>query len=139
LKYRKEESGYLIRLSKGDILFDSIISFGESEKIDSAFFSGIGAVEDVVLGYYDLKKKEYIKREFDGIWELVSLTGNLAKADDGLIIHAHGVLSDPGSKTIGGHVFGFTTAATVEIYLVPLKAGLERKFDEETGLKLLDI
>ena len=139
MKYRREESGYLIRLSRGDRLFDSIISFGESEKIDSAFFSGIGAVEDVVLGYYDLKKKEYMKKEFDGIWELVSLTGNFAKADDGPIIHAHGVLSDPRSKTIGGHIFGFTTAATVEIYLVPLKAGLERVFDQETGLKLLDI
>jgi len=139
LKYRKEKSGYLIRLSRGDRLFDSIISFGESEKIDSAFFWGIGAVEDVVLGYYDLKKKEYIKRVFDGIWELVSLTGNLAKAEDDPIIHAHGVLSDPDNKTIGGHIFGFTTAATVEVYLVPLKSGLERVFDDETGLKLLDI
>ena len=139
MKYRKEKSGYLIRLSRGDRLFDSIISFGESEKIDSAFFWGIGAVEDVVLGYYDLKKKEYIKRVFDGIWELVSLTGNLAKAEDDPIIHAHGVLSDPDNKTIGGHIFGFTTAATVEVYLVPLKSGLERVFDDETGLKLLDI
>jgi len=139
LKYRKEESGYLIKLSRGDILFESILSFGKSEGVDSAFFWGIGAVEDVVLGYYDLENKEYIKRDFPGVWELVSLTGNLAKADDGPIIHAHGVLSDPDNKTISGHIFGIKIAATVEIYLVPLKSGLERKFDEETGLKLLEI
>jgi len=139
LKYRKEKSGYLIRLSRGDLLFDSIISFSESESIDSAFFWGIGAVEDVVLGYYDLKKREYVKRDFPGVWELLSLTGNFAKAEDGPIIHAHGVLSDPDNRTIGGHVFGIKTAATVEIYLVSLMSGLERRFDPETGLKLLDI
>lgn len=139
MKYRKEESGYLVRLSRGDELFYSIISFGKSEGIDSAFFWGIGAVEDVVLGYYDLEKREYIKRDFPGVWELLSLTGNLAKADDGPIIHAHGVLSDPVNRTIGGHIFGIKTAATVEIYLVPLRPGLERSFDPETGLKLLEI
>jgi predicted DNA-binding protein with PD1-like motif len=139
MRIRNEESGYLIRLDVGDPLLDSIYDFAVEAGVEAAFLWGMGAVKDITLGFYDLKNKKYEKNRYDGVWELVSLTGNLAKTDEGPFVHAHAVLSDNGNDTVGGHVFSMVTAATVEIYLIPLGRGLGRKYDETTGLKLLDI
>jgi len=139
MRIREEENSFLIRLDLGDPLFDTLYDFAWKANIKAAFFWGLGAVKDVTLGYYDIANKKYIENKFDGIWELVSLTGNLAQIDEGEIIHAHAVLSDIENRTIGGHVFSMTTAATVEIYLIPFHPGLTRKYDDVTGLKLLDL
>lgn len=139
MRIREEKNGLLIRLDVGDPLFDSIYDFAKEAGIEAAFLWGMGAVKDITLGFYDLQNKKYVKNRYEGIWELVSLTGNLARTDEGAFVHAHAVLSDNGNDTIGGHVFSMVTAATVEIYLIPLSPGLKRKHDETTGLKLLYI
>jgi predicted DNA-binding protein with PD1-like motif len=139
MRIRNEENACLIRLDLGEPVLDTIIDFAKEHGIESAFLWGLGAVNEVTLGYYDIEDKSYEKNWHDGTWELVSLTGNLARTDEGAFVHAHAVLSNSANETIGGHVFSMTTAATVEIYLVPLKPGLARKYDETTGLKLLDI
>ncbi|MBN1574502.1 MAG: DNA-binding protein [Deltaproteobacteria bacterium] len=139
MRIRNEENGFLIRLDMGEPLLDSIICFAKERSIEAAFLWGLGAVKDVTLGYYDIENKRYEKNRYDGTLELVSLTGNLARTDEGAFVHAHAVISNSANETIGGHVFSMVTAATVEIYLIPLKPGLSRKHDERTGLKLLDI
>jgi predicted DNA-binding protein with PD1-like motif len=136
---RNEESAFLIRLDLGEPILDSIIDLAKKRGIEASFLWGLGAVKDITLGYYDIENKRYIKNGYDGVWELISLTGNLAATDEGKFVHAHALLSNSANETIGGHVFTMTTAATVEIYLIPLKPGLERKYDKTTGLKLLDI
>ncbi len=139
MRIRNEENGFLIRLDLGEPLLDSIIDFAKGHGIEAAFLWGLGAVKGVTLGYYDIEDKSYEKNGYDGTWELVSFTGNLARTDEGAFVHAHALLSNSANETIGGHVFSMATAATVEIYLIPLKPGLSRKYDETTGLNLLDI
>jgi len=139
MRYRKEDHGYLIKLSVGDEIGPSIIEFGTHTGIDAAHFWGIGAAREIVLGSYDIERKVYLKKSLEGVWEIASLTGSLARTEEGPILHIHGVFSDEECKTCGGHVFSLVCAATVEIYLVPLVSGLTRRYDEQTGLKLLDL
>lgn len=139
IRDEKEENGFLIRLDLGEPVLDSIIDFAKGRGIEAALLWGLGAVKEVTLGYYDIENKKYVKNKYDGAWELLSLTGNLARTDEGEFVHAHAVLSNAANETIGGHVFSMATAATVEVYLVPINPGLRRKYDEITGLKLLDI
>ncbi len=138
MRYRAVTNGYIIRLSIDDEIGSSLIEFGRQERIDSAHFWGIGAAKDIVLGSYDLGRKTYSKIELGGIWEIASLTGSLARTEDGPILHVHGVFSDENCMTRGGHVFSLVCAATVEIFLMALPSGLVRRYDEVTGLKLLD-
>jgi predicted DNA-binding protein with PD1-like motif len=139
MRYRAEPNGYIIKLSIDDEIGSSLIEFGRQERIDSAHFWGIGAAKDIVLGSYDLQLKTYRKAELAGIWEIASLTGSLARTEDGPILHIHGVFSDEDCTARGGHVFTLACAATVEIFLVALSPGLVRRYDEVTGLKLLDL
>ena len=139
MRYRTQGQGYIIQLAIGEEIGSTLIEFAAGENIGAAHFWGIGAAREIVLGSYDIERKVYRKKALEGIWEIASLTGSLAQTEDGPILHIHGVFSDEDCRTCGGHVFSLVCAATVEIFLVTLPAGLTRRHDEQTGLKLLDL
>lgn len=139
MRYRAQGHGYIIQLAIGEEIGSSLVEFGARQTVDAAHFWGIGAAREIVLGSYDIERKVYHKKILEGVWEIASLTGSLAQTDGGPILHIHGVFSDEDCRTSGGHVCNLVCAATVEIFLVPLPAGLTRRHDEQTGLKLLDL
>ena len=70
MKYRLEKDKILVSLEKGDEIFDSIYTVINETDIKFGWINGIGAAENITLGAYPLKLKDYIKKEFEG--ELIS-------------------------------------------------------------------
>jgi predicted DNA-binding protein with PD1-like motif len=141
MKTLDTEQGVILRLERGDELISTLTKFCESRGINAAVFSGIGAVEKVKIGYYDLRKKEYFFRDEAGIFEVASMQGNAALVDGKPFIHAHAVLSrcDESLECIGAHIKEAFVAVTLEVHFTPLNASLSRTLDENIGLRLLDI
>jgi len=133
------ESGYFLKLNRGDDVLDAFKTFALTKQLKSAFFTGIGALEDVKLGYYDLPTKTYLEKEFEGEWELLNLTGNITWKDGKFFVHAHVTLSDKEFRTIGGHLFHGKIAITGEFFVNISKIHLLREYDEETGLYLINL
>ncbi|NIS38897.1 DNA-binding protein, partial [Candidatus Saccharibacteria bacterium] len=52
---------------------------------------------------------------------------------------AHAVLGGPEYRPIAGHFFDGTVAVTMEVHLRAFDRKITRQWDEETGLKLLDL
>lgn len=93
-----------------------------------------------MLGFYNLGSKEYKWQTFGHMMEIVSLSGNLAYDDFGkMIFHLHGGFTDDEYQTVGGHVKDFVAGATVELFIHRSYQPIKRKFDEDTGLQLLDL
>ncbi len=139
MQSRKNPQSYIISLKLGEKFNESFLIFCEKEGVNSAYFTAIGAVEQVELGFYDLKNKSYSFKLFENPMELVSMTGNVAMVDGKPFIHAHGVFSDENFTTVGGHIKDAVAGPTIEIFLVKLDIEMTRKMDEEVGLKLLDL
>lgn len=140
MKYSFDGHNYLVRLDKGERLAESLERFVTETKIEGAWVSGLGAALEVTLGYYDLEKKEYIWRQFEGLSEIVSLTGNLARDEAGkFVFHLHGVLSDKDFQAVGGHIRDLTAGGTVELFVHRSYRPVTRKLDEHTGLHTLDL
>ena len=139
MRYTKTKSGFLIRCDIGDEIVSTITDFATENNIDSGTISGIGAVKDVVLGYFDFNNKEYLQKEFDGIFELVSLNGNFARKGDEIILHCHAVISDSEMRAYGGHLFSGIIAVTGEFYINLAGITINRAPDKETGLNLIDL
>lgn len=131
-------NGYIVRLIHGEDLIPTIQKFCEENAVTSSSFQAIGAIENATLGFYHLDKKEYSWKEISTAHEIVSLTGNVAMVDGRPFIHAHTVLSNSEFQTIGGHLKNATVGATCEIFLTVFSTTIERIYDEETGLKLLN-
>ena len=138
--YRFDNFNYLVRLDKGERLMESLEQFVHETKLRVGWVNGIGGALEAELGFYDLDSKKYQYQRFEGLSEIVSLSGSLAFDENGkLIVHLHGVLSDKQYQTMGGHVKDLVAGATLELFVHLSHLPVTRKLDGEVGLPLLDL
>lgn len=114
---RLKEETFFIRLDKGENVVKTLKKFCTENEIKSAKISGIGALEQIELGFYNYVKDEYSKKLFENEHELISMEGNVSIMDNEVFVHLHVGLSNDEFQAIGGHLFEATVAVTVECYL----------------------
>ena len=80
---------------------------------------------------------EFETRTLKGMLELVSLSGNVIRGEDGLCHHTHAVFCFKDGErhcVAGGHIKSITVLYTAEIELRPVAGGvIRRRADPETG------
>jgi len=131
-----KNNNFVIKIKRGEEIIKSLTLICKKEKISGGFFFGVGAVDRVELAHYDVDKKKYSSLKFNQPLEMINITGSIGREKD-LIVHAHAVFSDIKMKTIAGHLVEARVSGTAEIYLKSLPK-LNKKYDQETGLKLFD-
>ena len=139
MNYVKDGDNFLISMAQGDDVIASILAVVKQEGIDSASISGIGAVKDVTLGFYNLSRKEYDQKPFSGNFELVSCLGNVSEKEGEPFVHAHVSMSGPDFNTISGHLFSAKIAVVGEFVLRPFENKVVRKMDDDVGLAVWDL
>jgi predicted DNA-binding protein with PD1-like motif len=139
MKSSKTDDGFMVRCEIGDEVVSSLTKFAVEQSIHSGTIIGIGALQDPELGFYDVHTKSYIRRRFDGDYELVGFTGNFARLGNDAILHCHATFSDAEFRVIGGHLFSAGVAVTGEFYVRPGGVEIARGPDPITGLNLLMI
>lgn len=139
MQYQSVEGGFLVRLHRNEEVNETLTNFLKEQEIQGGIVSGIGAVEKVTLGYFDRDKKEYLRREFNEIYEVVSYQGNISYVDDEPFIHAHIILGDREYKTHAGHFFEGTVAVTMEIFIKAFGEKIIREADNDLQLNLLKL
>jgi len=127
----------ILRIDKGEECLGILQSLAEEKNL-SFTFSIIGACSLVELGFFAPKTKEYFSKEFnaDSI-EIVSLNGTVAYFEGKPVVHAHGVFSNENYETFGGHIVKLIISLTGETVIDWLPEKIIKKYDDETGLKLL--
>lgn len=129
----------IMRIDRGEMLLDELNSVCRKYSVGCASVSGIGATDSFVCGVFNLETKEYKEFEFNGTYEILSLSGNITVKDGDPYIHLHICAGDELGKCIGGHLKQARISATCEIIISVIDYQLERMHDTETGLNLLDI
>ncbi|MBI3036744.1 DNA-binding protein [Candidatus Woesearchaeota archaeon] len=137
MKHQQLGNAFVLLLSTGERLIESITAFCKEKKITAAHFTAIGAVKEAELGFYNLAAKEYRWKKAEAELELDNATGNVALFEDEPLVHAHATVSDNEMHAFGGHLKEAVVGASCEIFLQPLQGKLERKYDDTTGLKLI--
>jgi uncharacterized protein len=129
---------YLLVFRTGQEVMKGLLAFARKHKLVAGHLTGIGAISDAVIGYFDPEKKAYLRNHEKGQQEVLSLTGNLALDDNEPFFHVHVALGLRDGSTCGGHLFEATVRPTVELVLTTYSKAVRRKTDPETGLPLLD-
>ena len=125
-------------LETGDEIFESIYKIVEELGIKFSWINGIGAAEKIIMGSYSTSIKDYIRKNFDGEFELTSITGNITTRENSPFIHIHATISDEDCNAFAGHLFSATITATCEIILNISDKPINRKECNEVGLYLWD-
>jgi hypothetical protein len=131
------EGPFLSRLPKQADLLQSLTSEFSQRGVETGSFLVIGAVTSATIGFYNVFKREYEVKSFQGQYEIVNCTGNISLRDGKVFVHAHIVLADQDLKCFGGHLMEGTQIFAAELSAFPLSGdALTRVYDEPTGLFL---
>ena len=125
--------------STGDDVTSGLLGLARDQNITAASFFGVGALERVTLGYFDLGKKEYQHIPLDEQVEVMSLVGDLSVFEGEPKLHAHIVVGKRDGSACGGHLISATVRPTLEVFIQAMEGRLTRTTDAETGLALLDL
>jgi predicted DNA-binding protein with PD1-like motif len=124
----------------GEEVTAELLGFASAQRLGGSQFTAIGALQDVVLGYWDWASKEYQRIRLREQVEVLSLLGNVARApDDSPKLHAHIVVGKSDGTAWGGHLLEGHVRPTLEVLLTESPAHLRRMIDDETGLALLEL
>ena len=126
---------FVARLDHGGDWRAQIEEFAADEGVKSAFFVGLGAVQDAEIYFYDQDDQEYDAVEFDEPLEMAACLGNVSDLDGEPFAHTHAVLSRADGSTVAGHLNRATVFAG-ELYVRTFDVPLERAHDETTDLDL---
>jgi predicted DNA-binding protein with PD1-like motif len=134
---QQSETEWVGRFDKDADLLKEIEKFAEENGIESGIFSIIGAVQNVKFGFYDQGEKKYRSIFLEEHAEILHCTGNIAIKGGKPFAHAHIMLADKEGQAFGGHLNG-AKIFVAEFYIKKFPKKVERKFDAETNLSLLD-
>jgi predicted DNA-binding protein with PD1-like motif len=115
-----------------------LLAFARQHTLVAGHLTGVGAVSDAVVGYFDPREKAYLRIREKGQAELLSVTGNLALNEGESFFHVHVALGLRDGSARGGHLFEATARPTAELVLTAYPGPVRRKVDPEWGLPLLD-
>ena len=139
MKHAKLGERFILRLYRGEEVMKTLTEFARQMRIPAGELSGIGAVQEVVLGYFDPESRKYIKDLFPGSYEVTGLNGNLSQVKGEPFFHLHATIADRDHTARAGHLFSARVSVTLEVILNPFSENLERTWDREVDLNLLNL
>tara|TARA_Y100000814_G_scaffold240170_2_gene184521 strand:+ start:433 stop:861 length:429 start_codon:yes stop_codon:yes gene_type:complete len=132
----KDKDKYFISLSKDEYINETLLDISNKESIKSGWISGVGAMYEIEVGYFDVDKKDYIRKSFPGDYEILSISGNISIKEGNRFIHTHVTFSDENFNVFGGHLFDAKIAAAGEFMINTCNFEIKRKFNKDIGLHL---
>ena len=130
---------FAVVLDPGDEVLECLLAFAREHRLSAAEFTGLGALSDCVLGYFDWQKKDYERIRLDEQVEVLNLTGNVALSEGKPKLHPHIVVGKADGSAHGGHLLEGHVRPTLEVIVTESPAHLRRKSDPETGLALIEL
>ncbi|RIP35967.1 DUF296 domain-containing protein [Staphylococcus gallinarum] len=137
--YQEDNNTIVLVLEKGEDIVEAVTDVAREKNGRFGTVSGIGACSEVELNFYNLETKTYEKKLIQEALELTSLLGNISHIDDKPFAHLHATLGTNKYETYSGHLSKATVSATAEIIITMTNLDINRKFNDEIGLNLLDL
>ena len=136
MDYRRFGNTIVARIDKGEEIVEKVMELAARERVALASVRALGAVGRFTAGVFRTEEKQYLSNEFQGSFEIVSLTGTLSTMDGKPYCHLHISAGDEKGQVFGGHLNRAVVSATCEMVIQIIDGQVERRFDEEIGLNL---
>lgn len=134
--YKQYGNTYVVSIANHTDLAQSIMTFCEDMKITAGSITGIGAINEATLRFYNPKTKQYVDKTFKEQMEVANLTGNVSVMDGKTYTHLHCTLGRSDYSALAGHLLSAHLNGAGEIVITTFDSPMERYHDEETGLNM---
>ena len=136
MEYRRFENTIIARIDKGEEILDKVKEIALKEDIKLASVQALGAISQFTVGVFKTDEKKYLANEFEGAFEIVSLTGTINTMDGEFYAHLHMSAGDEKGQVFGGHLNRARVSATCEMVITVIPGNVDRKYSEGIGLNL---
>jgi len=133
---------FAVIVETGEEVLAGLDLFARHIGIDAATFTGVGAISEGTLGYFDPDISDYREIPVDQQSGVVSLLGSITRsAGNGMDpqVHGHLVVAGADGRALGGHLMRAMVRPTLEVVVTETPAHLQRREDPSTGLALIDL
>lgn len=137
MDYKRFGNTIIARIDKHEEIIEKLMDICKREQIKLANVNALGAIGEFTVGLFDTAEKKYFSTNYSGDYEIVSLTGSVTTMDKNQYNHIHISAADRENKVFGGHLNKAIVSATCEMFINIIDGAVDRKFDDETGLNLL--
>ena len=136
MEYRRFDSTIIARIDRGEEILEKIKELAEKEQIKLASVAALGAINDFTVGVFDPEGKSYASNRFQGLFEIVSLTGTINTMNGEFYTHIHMSAGNSKGQVFGGHLNRAVVSATCEMVVTVIDGTVDRYYDEDVGLNL---
>jgi predicted DNA-binding protein with PD1-like motif len=137
MEHQRTRYGYALRIDAGEEIVGSLTAFALDQGVRAAVLSGLGAASELELGFFVRATRTYVRRAFEGEFEIGALTGNLSELDGKPFPHCHVVIGGEDFVAWTGHLFRGVVSVTCEIQVVSDPGALRRERREDLGFNPL--
>ena len=137
MDYKRFNNAIVLRVDRGEEILEQLKAVCLKENVKLASVSGIGAINDLTSGVWDVERTEYYSNHFTGVYEVANLVGTITTMNGEYYAHIHISAGDAQGHVVGGHLNRAVVSATSEIVLHLIDGTVEREFSPEVGLNLL--
>ena len=118
MEWTRSDEDLFVRLDPGEEIHSTLQKLADEVGFNAAAItSGIGRTRKNLYGYMD-EQGVYQRRPLDNPSELVSLSGNIARTQDGkAFTHIHSCWSDDDNNVHAGHMFESIVHVVAEIHI----------------------
>ncbi len=138
MELQRTRYGYAVRIDAGEEIIERLATFAASEGVRAGTISGIGSVSDPELGFFVRGSRDYVRRVFEGDWEIGALTGNFSEFEGRPFPHCHAVIGGADFAAFTGHLFRGVVAVTCEVHVTTDSGVLRRVSRPDLGFNPLD-
>lgn len=136
MEYKRFGNHIIARIDKGEEILEKIKEIACKEEIKLASVHALGATNRFTVGVFKTNEKKYDANEFQGDFEIVSLTGTISTMNHQCYLHIHMSAGNEKGEVFGGHLNQAIVSATCEMVIHIIDGTVDRYFDEEIGLNL---
>lgn len=139
MKYKRLEDKVVLRIDKGEEIVETLKNICKQLEIKGGTIIGIGATDKITIGLMNTKTKKYQPKEFIGDHEIASLIGNITTMNNEIYLHLHATICNIKNEAFGGHLTSAVVSVTFEGVIDIINGKIDRTFDNNSGMNLLNL
>jgi predicted DNA-binding protein with PD1-like motif len=133
----EDKKAAFVRIERGADLLEGLNEAASELGVEAGTVQVIGAVSELVIGYFDQERKEYRTNAFPNAFEIGSGLGNVSLKEGKPFVHLHVVATGPDGATVGGHLMPGTKTYLGEAYFRRLDGPAPvREQNDDIGLAI---
>ena len=136
--YKQIGNKYIISINTSEEIVNALNLFCEERKIKSGSITGLGAINEVTLRFFNPETKSFVDKTFREQMEISNLTGNISTMNGKPYLHVHITVGTADYSSYAGHLLSAVLNGVGEFIVEDFEESIERTYNPALGLNCYD-